>query len=301
MFSEITITCFAASYAVALLLEASRPWFQNALRNWATWLIAAAGLVAHTLFLGNRAWEAGSTPWAGWHEWYLIAAWVLAVAYLYFAIYYRRSIFGLFVLPVVLALIGLAYSLRNEAPFPPSEASQFWGFIHGISLLIGSTVVLIGFLAGIAYLLQASRLKRKVTPSEGLRLPSLESLQRINEHSLVVSAIFLAVGLLSGFALNAILHGRDDQSLAVAWSDPVVWSSGILLVWLLAAGIFSVSYRAARQGRKVAYLTVASLIFLLLALAIVLRVPSTHPSQRGATQGPAQPQTAYISLRGGVR
>ena len=64
------------------------------------------------------------------------------------------------------------------------------------------------------------------------------------------------------------------------WSDPVVWSSGLLLLWLAAAMLFNAVYRPARQGRKVAYLTLASAGFLLLVLAVTRLVPNEHPTRK---------------------
>ena len=56
----------------------------------------------------------------------------------------------------------------------------------------------------------------------------------------------------------------------------VVLSSSILLVWLLAATLFEWLYKPAQQGRKVAYLTVASFLFLALVMAMLLLGGSEH-------------------------
>ena len=53
-----------------------------------------------------------------------------------------------------------------------------------------------------------------------------------------------------------------------------------MLVWLLAASIFSAVYRPARQGQKVAYLTVVSFIFLAFALGALLVGGSEHGKSR---------------------
>ena len=45
------------------------------------------------------------------------------------------------------------------------------------------------------------------------------------------------------------------------WTDPVVQSSAAMLLWLVAAEVFRLVYPAARRGRKVAYLTLASFVF----------------------------------------
>ena len=56
-----------------------------------------------------------------------------------------------------------------------------------------------------------------------------------------------------------------------------------MLAWLVAASIFSAAYRPARQGQKVAYLTVASFVFLAFVLGVLLLGESKHgkPQEAG--------------------
>ena len=68
----------------------------------------------------------------------------------------------------------------------------------------------------------------------------------------------------------------------------MVWSSGLLLLWLAAAMVFNVVYRPARQGRKVAYLTLASAGFLLLVLAVTRLAPTAPPSRNMSYLHPSE-------------
>jgi hypothetical protein len=81
----------------------------------------------------------------------------------------------------------------------------------------------------------------------------------------------LAIGLISGIAINWTNPADDTLSSGriIAWSNPVIWSSGILFSWLLIVSVFNFCYQPSRQGRKVAYLVIASFLFLVLELAIV--------------------------------
>ena len=49
-----------------------------------------------------------------------------------------------------------------------------------------------------------------------------------------------------------------------------------MFVWLLAAAVARLFYKPARQGRKVAYLTVASFIFLVIAAGVGLFLNTQH-------------------------
>ncbi len=269
---KISITCFAASYLVVFLLEFSRVFFQASFRRFLLIGFAGAGLFAHTvyLFCQSQLELDAQGIWLGsWSGWCLTTAWLLAASYLWISIRQHKSMIGLFVLPIVLALIWIGIQVGSEKPFTANNARSVWNMIHGISLLLGTAVVALGFIFGLVYLWQAHRLKRKLPQLKMVRLPSLEWLQQSSERSLVISAIFLAIGLLSGIAINQVAAVGQNGASPLPWSDPVIWSSGILFAWLLAATTFNLFYRPAREGRKVAYLVVTSFLFLILELAIV--------------------------------
>ncbi len=285
MLSGISIVCFATSYLVAWGLEVSRLLFRSGLRGALLQVFVALGILTHTVYLVNEARTAGSTaPLSSWHDWFLIAAWVLAMVYGTLMIGHPRVAIGVFVLPLVLGLIAAGYFWADTAPFPQSQASDIWATIHGGSLLLGTVVVLIGFTAGLMYLLQAWRLKRKLPPSERFRLPSLEWLERVNGRSITVSMMFLGLGVASGTILNQIRHLSDSQGPTIGWQDPVVWSSGLLFAWLLAVFVFELLYKPARSGRKVAYLTVGSFVFLMLVLALLPGGHDTNSNRQSSNR-----------------
>lgn len=272
MFSGITITCFATSYAVSLVLEVSRLFFRAAVRLPVMFAFTAAGLLAHTLYLMARAQGElsahGIVFLSSWYDFCLIVAWLLAGTYLAFGLSRPQTAVGIFLLPLVLALIGLGALFRQASAFRSQDALYAWRFLHGFSFLAGTVTVALGFALGLMYLTQAYRLKRKLLPGRGLQLPSLEWLQRANRESLALSTCLLAIGLISGVILNLIRAARNGPT--VSWTDPVVLSSGVLFAWLAVMTVFESVYRPARQGTKVAYLTLASFVVLGLALYFVL-------------------------------
>ena len=274
MLSGVSTICFAASYAVALALEISRLLFRSGVRGAVMLGFAGAGLVAHTAFLYYRAVHESGAPLSSEKDWYLVAAWVLVVVYLYMAIVHPKVPFGLFLLPLALGLIGTATFLAPSVPLAREPASKIWGAIHGISVVLAAVSVLVGFVAGLIYLGQVRRLKHKRSPSGGLRLPSLEWLQWANSRAIIASVLMLGLGVLSGMVLNLInLH---SEARRLPWSDPVILSTWLMFFWLLAAVVTSAVYRPARAGRKVAYLTVASFVFLAIMLAVGLLMDSRH-------------------------
>ena len=233
--SGISVVCFTASYLVALGCEASRPLFRSGVRGALLVGFAAAGFLAHTLFLAWRAATEPAVPLSSAFDWYLLAAWLLAGGYLWHLLSTPRTQIGLFVLPVVLGLIGAA-QLSSRAPFPQSPATQVWGAIHGSFNLAASVAVAGGAVAGLMWLIQAMRLSRKWTPAQGLRLPSLELLAATTSRAAQVAAWTAGAGFVSGLVLNAVNRQRGLLE-TVPWNDPVVLRMGMLVVWLAVAAI----------------------------------------------------------------
>jgi ABC-type uncharacterized transport system permease subunit len=274
MLSGVSTICFAASYAVALMLEISRLLFRSTVRGAVMLGFAGAGLVAHSAFLYYRAINAAGAPLSSERDWYLVAAWALVVVYLYLAIFHPKAPFGLFLLPLALALIGTATFLAKDVPLAREPASRVWAAIHGISIMLAAVSVLVGFVAGLMYIGQVRHLKLKIAPTRGPRLPSLEWLRQTNSRAIVLSVLMLGMGVLAGMVLNLInIRSAAD---CVPWTDPVVWSTWLMFFWLLAAVVLSALHRPAGQGRKVAYLTVASFVFLVIMLAVGLLMNSRH-------------------------
>jgi ABC-type uncharacterized transport system permease subunit len=281
MFSKPIILIFAAFYTLALVLEVSRFTFRSRIRGLLTVALLAIGLVSHSFFLYQRATatlERGGAPLSSGLAWFLIAAWVLVVIDLYLTAMHPKTPFGLFLLPLSLAMIATAGLWAPDQPLPREPASRAWGAIHGMALVLATVAVLVGFVSGLMYFFQVRRLKKKRPPSGGLHLPSLEWLQRANARAMRASVLMLGLGLMAGEILDRIRVVQPDQELG--WRDPVVWSTWLLFFWLLTAVILSAFYPPARTGRKVALLTLASFVFLVIMLAIGVLTENRHWERR---------------------
>jgi len=281
--TNVHLSCFVASYAVALVLELSRLLLRMPARIVGTLGFTAAGIFAQTIYIVLRSSPdpRQAPPLSSWFDWLLLAAWGVAVAYLILSLRRPQAAAGVFMLPLVLVLIAVASLFREAEPFRRDQALYVWGIVHGMALLLGSVIVMLGFIVGVMYLAQSYRLKKKLPSPRGLKLPSLEWLQQANKRALVLSSWILAAGLLAG----VVLHLVQDRN-RMPWNDPVVWISAVLLLWLAAVLVFQSQYKPAQQGRKVAYLTLGSFVVLTLVLSMVLLVPSQHAKDQSNASRP---------------
>ncbi|MCC6124857.1 MAG: hypothetical protein IT426_07845 [Pirellulales bacterium] len=278
MLSRVSILCFAASYAIVLALEISRLVFRSGVRGAFMVGWAAAGLLAHSIFLYNQAVTGDGPPLSSWRDWFLLAAWFLMIVYLYLIYFHPRNTLGVFMLPLVLGLIGTAWVVSPE-PFARQPASQVWGGIHGTSLGLAAAAMLFGFATGLMYLRQERRLKHKIPPGKGLKLPSLEWLEHAAARSLVASMVLLGIGVLTGMVLNLIDRRLPDERLR--WFDPLVLGTSLMFFWLLFAVHVAYLFRRARRGKIVACLAVLSFVILAIVLAAGLLLNSRHGGQKG--------------------
>ncbi len=269
--SEISITCVFASYFVVLVLELLRLLGRIPGRGLFVIAMMSVGLFTHVCYLLLRATTLEGAEVGGpevgllatWSDWSLLLA--LGLASAFFVLYLRRpeTIISFFFLPAVMSLLGLAIALGNRPPFSRTEAVEVWRTVHAIAMMAGSTAVLIGFLAGIMYLVQSRRLKQKRAGSS-FRLPTLEFLDRLNRRCLVGSTTAVGIGLIAGVVMNLNRWG------SIGWTDRGVLLSTLLLIWLLIATGVEYFYAPASRGRKAVYLTLASGGFLVLAMIGVL-------------------------------
>ncbi len=269
MLSGVTISCFLLSYLLVLLMEASRIFLKLPGRNVLLIGMLVVGLIAHSIFLVNQlsieTLDAQRPQLlSNWFQWAVLGAWGLALACLILTIRNPNGSMGLFLIPLVLALIGLAQFLRDSAPFNPETTINIWRAIHGVSLLVSTMFIALGLAFGAMYLVQSHRLKTRKLHRSRIKLPALEFLQSMNRLSLFSSAAGLALGLLSGIVLN---FNREGQ---ISWFSGGVLFTFALFAWVLCAALVELASRGALGGRRSAYLVIANFIFMVLVLALVL-------------------------------
>ncbi len=203
--------------------------FRSSLRAYSCTVFAAAGVLAHTIYLGKRATETIGTPLSSEFDWYLIAAWALAAVYprvdgpqqldLNQRPHGRRH----FHPALGCRLVAPAgYYFGGRQPLAREVASNFWVRTHLTCLALGFVSVLVGFVVGVMDLVQASRLKRKIPPQQGLKLPSWNGSSTRESAACNASFVLLTLGLLTDVILNMV-NGHLPGAIRRCYASP--WSS----------------------------------------------------------------------------
>jgi ABC-type transport system involved in cytochrome c biogenesis permease subunit len=267
---RVSFFCFFASYAVALGLELWHQFRPRPVFRLLGLAFAAAGLLAQTIFLVFH-----HQPLAQQFGWLVCVAWILAIYYISGSLHYRQLAWGVFVLPLILALLVLGLILggpsTGEDRFFTADntpISRVWGPVHAVLLLLASIGVCIAFLASLMYLYHSGQLRSRTPPGKGLRLLSLERLEEMNRRAITLAFPLLTAGMLVGL----ILLPTSD----FGWTDPRIISTAIL--WLVFAVLLYLRFGRSLRGRNAAFLTIVAFALLLCCLALSHSWKPTEPS-----------------------
>ncbi len=267
-------------------MEVARIFFKVPGRNVFLIGMLVMGLIAHSIFLVNQftltAMD-GERPQllANWFQWAVLGAWGLALSCTLLTIRNPNGSMGLFLIPMVLILIGLAQFMVSAPAFELDTTVNLWRAIHGVSLLVGTMFIVFGLAFGLMYLFQSHRLKLRSQKRSRIKLPTLEFLQSMNRLSLLASALGVAVGLLSGVMMNFNQQGH------VAWLSGETVFTFALFVWVTIAALLEMTTGSSLGGRRSAYLVIANFIFLVVVMTSVLFSSHGQPSK------PAQPTSQF--------
>ncbi|MBM4069045.1 MAG: hypothetical protein FJ271_08890 [Planctomycetes bacterium] len=269
---RVTVFCFAASYVLALAMEVWHLLAPRPIQRYLALGFGGAGLLAHSIYVLVQPLQL-TAPFGA----LVFLAWILAVFYFYGSIHHGRLAWGVFVLPLVLGLIGLAEALADGpgdnqdflATLLSPRGERFWGALHGALLLLAGVGISVGFVASVMYLVQVYRLRAKLPPGQGMRLWSLERIEEMNRRAVLWAFPLLTAGLIVGIALQ-IQNGVSMSD----WNSPKIVST--IGLWLVFAILLYLRYGVHARGRQVAILTLVAFAVLLLALA-----SPVHPSHGG--------------------
>ncbi|MBI4486080.1 MAG: cytochrome c biogenesis protein CcsA, partial [Acidobacteria bacterium] len=134
--------------------------------------------------------------------------------------------------------------------------------IHVSSLLFAYASFALAGVIGITYVLLFKEIKAKHLGFFYARLPSLQTLDGMNQRAIMIGWIFLTVGIVAGAIWASTYAGADPRVQAMSLQDPKIFVS--FLCW----GVYSFELFAARRigwgGRRTAYLSALGFAIILL-------------------------------------
>jgi ABC-type transport system involved in cytochrome c biogenesis permease subunit len=232
----------------------------------ATGLLGGA-VLAHTFLIGMQTMQAGYAPLVGTTAAVSAFVWLLALAYLYVELTSDERAMGAFV-TVLLAALMILPALNPETDVRPALLRSPLFTVHVLSMLLAYASFALAFVLGITYVLLFKEIKAKHLGFFYARLPSLQTLDRMNGRAVVVGWLFLTCGLIVGGVWASQIGGSSDpRAQAMGLGDPKI------LFALLSWGTYSFALFARRaigwSGRRAAWLSALAFVIVLLNLVPV--------------------------------
>ena len=214
------------------------------------------GWLAQTALLIAQALDSEGFPWGTWAGALNLFVWLVVGAYLIWGCTPRYRLLGLAVMPLAVALLVAAWAGGGTGVSSSDTAGWLLALHVGLMLAGFAGLTLAAGLAGL-YLWQERRLKQRDTGVLRLRLPPLESLDRLSARTALISLVVLTAGIIVG--LGSFDRGDFDLPMAVTLAIWALYTVGLLL-----------RREKSLRGRRFALLLLAGFAL----VAIVL--PLTH-------------------------
>ena len=214
------------------------------------------GWIAQTALLIAQALDTDGFPWGTWAGALNLFVWLVVGAYLIWGCTPRYRLLGLAVMPLAAALLVVAWAGGGTGVATRDTAGWLLALHVGLMLAGFAGLTLAAGLAGL-YLWQERRLKQRDTGVLRLRLPPLESLDRLSARTALISLGVLSAGVVVG--LGSFSRGDFDLPMAVTLAIWVLYATGLIL-----------RREMGLRGRRFAVLLVAGFAL----VAVVL--PLTH-------------------------
>ena len=191
---------------------------------------------------------------------------------------YRLQALTPFVMPIVTGFsIASIALIRNDLALT-YNLKTFWLFAHIIPLFLGYASFTVSFIFSIMYLTQEMQLKKKSFGPLFENLPSLETLDALMWKTITLGFPLLTIGLVSG-----TVWAKTSNILGLLWYlDPKVTLGA--LTWLIYAAILHLRLGASFHGTRVAIVTIAGFVIVILTFIGPFLMGHKHGYDKGSVK-----------------
>jgi cytochrome c-type biogenesis protein CcsB len=191
---------------------------------------------------------------------------------------YRLQALTPFVMPIVTGFSIASIALvRNDLALT-YNLKTFWFFAHIIPLFLGYASFTVSFIFSIMYLTQERQLKKKSFGPLFENLPSLETLDALMWKTITLGFPLLTIGLVSG-----TVWAKTSNILGLLWYlDPKVTLGA--LTWLIYAAILHLRLGASFHGTRVAIVTIAGFVIVILTFIGPFLMGHKHGYDKGSVK-----------------
>lgn len=259
---DLFLILTGVSYLVSTVLYATHFQRGAEARSVASLGFLLAGFVAQSFLLGMMTIQAGTVPLTA-QVLPTLCAWLVVIVYVYLELSTAQQALGALIVPIVALLHFLAIpDLYGGQELLAVEHSGGWFRLHVLAYILAYVAFAISCVSAVMYVMLLNEIQAKHLGYFYERLPSLDSLNQVNNRAATFGFILLTAGVVS----SSIWAYQSLDRLWV-WGEPTV--APLLLTWVIYAGHLWARTMSGWQGRRAAMLSIAGFTLVVFAFPIV--------------------------------
>ena len=245
-------------------------------------LVLAAVLLDAAL-LGLRGVSIRAVPLTGLFDSLILLALIFGVLYLLLRFAVSQVWFGAVMVWVILGIVLMAALVAKPASRPHEVAGTPWAVAHASAMILAAASVLFAAANSALYLLGSYRLKHKAIMQVLGRMPSMETLGRMNRFGVRIGFVLLTLGVISGLGLASLVGPGVARWLADGKVICIIGAWGLLGATLILDSLRLLKVKAR------AYMTIAAFGLILLAIiGVTIAGVTQHEFSRDLPAGDCQ-------------
>jgi cytochrome c-type biogenesis protein CcsB len=226
---------------------------------WAT----VAGFLSHAVYFMARWTESGRIPVTSFFEAANFLGMGLIFVFLMMELRFKVPAIGAFMLPFVVILMAPVLIVSSEIKTLNPVLASGWLGIHTSFAVLGDAAFGFACMISVMYLIQERQLKAKHLGAIFHRLPSLEIMDSMNYKALTLGWPLFTVGMITGS-----IWANSAWGSYWTWDPKETWSLITWVIYLALLHLRTIGWR----GRKMAYLSIAGFLFVLLSFFVISRL-----------------------------
>lgn len=224
---------------------------------------ALAGFLLHLVYFASRWAESGRIPVTNFFEAINFLGMGIVLVFLVMEIRFKIAALGSFVLPLVIILMIPAATISGKIEEIKPILKSAWLGVHTTLSILGDAAFAFAFIVSIMYLIQERQLKAKRWGAIFHRLPSLEVMDTLGYKAISFGWPLFTLGMITGS-----IWAESAWGTYWSWDPKETWSLITWVMYLVLLHLRTLGWR----GRKMAFLSIAGFIFVLVSFFVVSRV-----------------------------
>lgn len=260
LFFEAAMGAYLLSTAgyVAYIIKPEKKWTAGASLR-----AAFAGFLLHLAYFTFRWFESGRIPVTNFFEAANFLGMGIILVFLLMEFRFKIAALGSFMLPLVLVLMVPAFILSGDIKELNPVLKSGWLGVHTSFAVLGDSAFAFAFIVSVMYLIQERQLKAKHLGAIFHRLPSLDIMDTLGYKALTFGWPLFTLGMITGS-----IWANSAWGTYWSWDPKETWSLITWVIYLVLLHLRTIGWR----GRKMAFLSIAGFVFVLVSFFVVSRV-----------------------------